>query len=294
MQMPPALKRHALFIACSVGVLLMVFFLTQKPASLDDFRPFYRAARMPASPDIFAQTQYHAEGLMFLRTPFYAALLYPLGRLDYPAARNIWTALMALCFVLALWLWPGERQRIALAACWSVPVMMALALGQDIALMLLIAAVSLRLWQNGRQAAAGLAASLLALKVTLLLPVALVFLARSRRGFIGLLAGSAAQLAACFAIQGPGWIPRYLAAVRSPLLDHVPARMPSFAAFVTGAPFVLLAAAAYGWIWWIARRESPAAAVTIALPIGIIAAPHCYAYDMAAAIPLLAGAAAMS
>jgi hypothetical protein len=289
--MPPALKRHALFIACSVGVLLMVFFLSQKPAALDDFRPFYRAARMPGSPDLFVQTQYHADGLMFLRTPFYAALLYPLGRLDYATARGVWATLMAICFALALWLWPGERSRMALAACWSVPVMMALALVQDIALMLLITAVALRLWQSQRRAAAGLVASLLALKVTLLLPVALVFLARSRRGFIGLLAGCAVQLAACFAIQGPGWIPRYLAAVRSPLLDHVPARMPCFAAFVTGPPFVLLAVATYVWIWWVARRKSPAAAITIALPLGIVAAPHCYAYDMAAAIPLLAAAA---
>jgi hypothetical protein len=272
---------------------MMGFALSQKPASLDDFRPFYRAARMLGSPDLFAQTQYNAQGLMFLRTPFYAALLYPLGRLDYPAARAIWIALMSLCFALSIRLWPGDRPRLALAACWSVPVLMALAMGQDIALIFLIAVLSLRLWQAGREPAAGLVASLLALKVTLLLPVAIVFFARSRRGFAALLAGSTVQFAACFAIQGPGWIAQYVAAVRSPLLDHVPARMPCFAAFVGGAPLVILAAATYAWIWWIARRESLAAAFAAALPLGIVAAPHCYAYDMAAALPLFAAAAGL-
>jgi hypothetical protein len=291
--MSPALKRRALFIACAVGVLLMAFALTQKPTTLDDFRPFYRAARMLGSPDLFAQTQYHAQGLMFLRTPFYAALLYPLGRLDYPAARTIWTALMAICFAFSIRLWPGDRPRLALAACWSVPVLMALAMGQDIALMLLIAVLSLRLWQAGREPVAGLVASLLALKVTLLLPVAIVFLARSRRGFAALLAGAAVQFAACFAIQGPGWVAQYLAAVRSPLLDQVPARMPCFAAFVGGAWLVVLAAAVYAWIWWIARRESIAGAIAAALALGIVAAPHCYAYDIAVALPLLAAAAGL-
>ena len=282
------LKHRALFVAGTTGVLLIAFILLQSPASLDDFRPFYRAAGLLGSPDLFTQTQYHAQGLMFLRTPFYAALLRPLTALPYEVAHTVWTWLMAVCFALAFWLWPGSRPRTALAACWSVPVLMALAMGQDIALMLLIAAVALRLWQCGRPATAGLIASLLALKATLLLPVAIVFAARSRRGLITLLAGAALQFAACFAIQGPGWIQQYPSAIRSPLLDQVPARMPCFAAFLAGAPFVVLAAAVYAWIWWIARRETIATAITAALPLGMVAAPHCYTYDMAAAIPLLA------
>lgn len=278
-------------VAGALGAALMLFALTQKPAYLDDFRPFYRAAGLLGSPDLFAQTEFHAQGLMFLRTPFYAALLHPLTWLPYPAARTLWTALMAAAFVLSVRLWPGERRRIAVAMCWSVPVLMALAMGQDIALMLLIAVVSIRVWESGRPFTAGLIASLLALKVTLLLPVAIVFFARSRRASAGLVLGAAAQFALSFAVQGPAWIPQYLAAVRSPLLDQVPARMPSFAAFVTGIPFLILAAAAYVWIWRIARRESLPYAVAAALALGIVAAPHCYAYDMAAAIPLLAGAA---
>ena len=288
--MPSPLSRRTL-ATCVLGIAVIAFALTQKPASLDDFRPFYRAGNLLGSPDLFAQTRFHAGGLMFLRTPFYAALLHPLSALPYPLARGIWVALMAFGFAGFVLLWPGDRSRIASAACWSVPVLMALAMGQDIALMLLIAAVSLHFWQGGRPVAAGLAASLLALKVTLLVPVAIVFLARSRRGLLALLAGCAAQFTACFAIQGPHWISQYLAAIRSGILDQVPARMPCFAAFTSGWPLIILAAALYAWIWWIARRHSPAIAMTAALPLGLIAAPHGYAYDMAAAIPLLAATA---
>jgi hypothetical protein len=276
---------------CALGALLMAAALTQRPAWLDDFRPFYRAGGLLGSPDLFAQTQFQARGLMFLRTPFYAALLHPLSLLPYPAARALWIALMAACFAAAIWLWPADRRRIALAACWSIPVLMALAMGQDIGLLLLIAAAAVRLWQNDRPFAAGLAASLLALKVTLLAPVAVVFLAKSRRGFAALTLGAAVQFALCFAFQGPHWIAQYLAAVRSPLLDQVPARMPCLAAFVSGPAYAVLAAAVYAAIWYFARREAPAAAIAIALGLGIAAAPHAYIYDLAAALPLLASTA---
>ena len=49
--------------------------------------------------------------------------------------------------------------------------------------------------------------------------------------------------------------------------------------------------AIYGWLVWVVRRVSPAQALTVALPLAVIAAPHCYSYDMAVAVPLLAGVA---
>jgi hypothetical protein len=181
---------------------------------------------------------------------------------------------------------------VLLAISWGLPTMFAFALGQDIALMLLIVAATARLWDAKRPFAAGVVASLLALKATLLLPVAIVFLMRSRHGLGGLALGCGIQFAISWAVQGPEWIPQYLAAVRSPLLDQAPERMPAVRALVSGAPFVAVAAAIYVWLAYLARRESSAArALTCAIPLGIVASPHCYAYDMVAAAPLLAGAA---
>ena len=218
----------------------MALLLRLKPPHIDDFLPFYRAGRLVGTADLFTQTSYGAKGLMFLRTPFYALLLRPLTGLDYPVARLIWIGLMIAALVLSIWLWPGPRVKIAIAMCWACPVLFALALGQDIAMVLLTVAITARLWMSGRDFAAGLVASLLALKITFLLPVALVFLVRSRRGLCGLVAGALTQFAVSFAVQGPAWIPEYLAALRSPLLDQVPARMPSVEALLPRVPSALI------------------------------------------------------
>jgi hypothetical protein len=268
----------------------MAAVLREKP-DLDDFPAFYRAAHLIGSPDLFRQDGAHAESLMFLRTPFYAWLLQPLSALPYATARLLWLALMSAALILAVWLWPGRRTQIALALCWAAPLLFALTLGQDVALVMLLVAVSARLWMSGREVAAGLTASLLALKVTFLLPVALVFLARSRRGTLAMAAGLAAQAALSFAVQGPRWIQEYIVAVQSPKLDQVPAHMLSFRAFGGGIVFAIASAAVYFWIWRIGRRGSIERALTVALPLGMVAAPHSYAYDAVVAIPLLVGVA---
>ena len=271
------------------GLVLQIALLRLKPPEVDDFLPFYRAGGLVGDPDLFAQTGFHASGLMFLRTPFYAVLMKVFGALSYPVAREVWQGLMAAALVLALWLWPGRRARIAVAACWSAPVLFAFAQGQDVMLMLLAVALTARLWAGGREFGAGLAASLLALKLTFLAPVALVFLARSRRGSYGLAAGVAFQVAVSLAVQGPGWFPEYLAAVQSPLLDRVPSRMPSLRALMPPVPFAASAVLVYAGLWKIARRVEIASVLTAALPLGMIAAPHCYVYDVVVAIPIFAG-----
>ena len=266
----------------------MVTALSFRPAQADDFLPFYRASHLIGDPDIFSQSRFGHAGVMFLRTPFYAWLLHPLGALGYPVARAIWLALMAGALALAVALWPGPRMRIAIAMCWAAPVLFAFSLGQDIALVMLCVALSANLWISGRPFAAGLAASLLALKLTFLFPVALIFLARSRRGFCGLALGVAVQAAISFALQGPAWIPEYLAALQSPTLDRVPTRMPSLRALLPPLPFVAAAVAVYAALWRIARRAELAHVFTVALPLGMIASPHCYVYDVTVAVPLLA------
>ncbi len=271
----------------------MSVILREKPQGMDDFLPFYRAGGLVGTSDLFAQTRFSAGPLMFLRTPFYATLLTPLTALPYPVARAIWTGLMAIAFALAMWLWPGPRRRIVIAMCWACPAVFALGMGQDIALMMLTVAVGARLWLSGREFAAGVVASLIALKLTFLLPVALVFLARSRRGSYGLLSGVAAQFALSLGIQGPDWIPEYIAAVRSPLLDQVPARMPSLRALLGGIPFAAASVAVYALLWRTARNASLPEVWTAVLPLGMIAAPHCYAYDAAAAVPLFGAAASV-
>jgi hypothetical protein len=284
-----SLRKRALQIGvCLLGLAFMFVALRFKPASVDDFLPFYRATHLIGDPDLFAQGRFGHAGLMFLRTPFYAWLLRPLGALDYGVARAIWMTLMAGALALSVVLWPGPRQRIAIAACWAAPVLFAFAQGQDIALVMLVLALTANLFTGGREFAAGLAASLLAVKLTFLFPVALVFLARSRRGFYGLILGTALQFGVSFALQGPAWLPEYLNALRSPTLDQVPTRMPSLRALMPPIPFAVAAILVYAVIWRIARGAELTQIFTVVLPLGMIAMPHCYAYDVAVAVPLFA------
>lgn len=286
-------KRAAIAGICLLGLALMAIALHYRPSGpgLDDFLPIYRAGQLLGSPDLFAQNTFHAQGHMYLRTPFYAWLLRPLGALDCAHARGVWMGLMVAAFALSAWLWPGPRWKTVVAMCWAFPVLSAIGVGQDTALMMLSLAVAARLWMGGREFAAGLVASVVACKISFLLPVGLVFLLRSRRGLGGLATGVAAQCAISLGIQGTAWIPEYLAAVRSPWLDQFPARMPSVRALLSGVPYVAAAVAIYGWLLWVVRRIAPEQALAVALPLAVVAAPHCYSYDMAVAVPLLAGVA---
>jgi hypothetical protein len=168
---------------CLPGVLLTAGLWTL-PNHGDDFRAFYRAANLVHT----ASGVYSNPGntphdfLPFLRLPSYACMLRPLALVGYRNARIVWTVILVLAFGLFLWLNRERRDETAMAIFYSVPVAYSLILGQDLALVLLIAIAAVRLHAAKREVAAGFIASLLAIKLTYLFPVALVFLARSRRG----------------------------------------------------------------------------------------------------------------
>ena len=286
---------------CAPGVLLMTAALLTKPGDVDDFRAFYRAAELAgSSAGVYSNPGGNtpAAFLPFLRVPSYAWMLSPLALLGYPSAHTLWIALLVLAFGMSLWMVREQRGEIALAICYSFPAAFSLVLGQDIALVILIAMVTVRLHSANREVAAGLAASLLAIKVTYLLPVGLVFLARSRRGVLGLVAGTAIQVALCFALEGSRWPLDYLAVLRNPWLDPEPRRMLNIRALVAGIPyagviFALGAALVIGWLWFAARRLSFDNAMKVALPLGLIASAHGYVYDAVVLIPLLVSVASL-
>ena len=161
----------------------------QRPDSADDFRAFYRGATLMAAhervyshPFAFPDKHEDRQFLPFIRIPSYAAALLPFTALPYKAARNAWIALSILACFGCVWLVPSRRDRLSLALAFSFPLAYSFVLGQDIVLVLLIALAAARIYLSQREFAAGLTASLLATKVSYLPAVALVFLAKSRRG----------------------------------------------------------------------------------------------------------------
>src|SRR5262249_15223867 len=106
---------------------------------------------------------------LFNRPPFYALLMWPLGRLPFLTASHVWELFIPATIALFCFLWPGNRRTAAIACCWSFPLYYVFANGQDVAILLVLIALSLRAMRNGKDTTAGLVFSLCSIKFHLLL-----------------------------------------------------------------------------------------------------------------------------
>jgi hypothetical protein len=276
----------------------MTLAILQRPESADDFRAFYRAAEFSrdhagvySRPFLFPDYRADRQFLPYIRIPSYAAILQPLTSLPYPAARAVWLSASVLAFFACICLTPEHRSRFAMGMAFSLPVAYAFVLGQDIGFVLLIAIAAARVFAMQREFIAGLIASLVAIKVSYLPAVGLVFLAKTKRGTAGLALGAGLQLAASFALAGTRWPIDYLALLRSPLFDTEPRRMPNVRAIATSlglpdATYLIAAAILFLLLWFACQKLTLPDALTLALPVALIASPHCYVYDAVVLIPL--------
>ena len=277
----------------------MALAIRERPESADDFRSFYRAAHLVQShenvfshPSFYPDKQADGVFLPYIRIPSYAAALQPLASLPYTTARGLWLIATAIAMLASVWLFPGRRNRLAIALSFSFPLAYTFVLGQDIAFVLLIALAAAYLFSKQREFLAGLVASLVANKLSYLPAVGLVFLAKSRRATFGLALGVALQLAVSFALEGLNWPFDYLELLRHPVFDIEPRRMLNIRAITTslgmpGAIYLIAGILLYALLWLAARRMTLPNAILIALPIGLIASPHCYVYDAVVLIPLM-------
>ena len=288
-----------LAVVSAVLLALMAFLARPSHREADDFHAFYDSAKLSGTGTMYKATEHGGRFLPYLRIPSYALMLRPLTLFSYETARCIWIGLLVLAFLGFVTLWPQGGPRLLLALTASMPVLYSFQLGQDIALILLIVAAAVRLDLSGRHFAAGLAISLIAIKISFLIPIALVFAVRSRRAAMGAAIGVAAQMGISFALEGWRWPVLYLAVLRSPGLDPSPSTIPSVRGLVNALPFapaivVCAALGTYVVIAWIARRSDLVTAVSVAMAGAMIAAPHTLAYDAVLCLPLFVSVAGLS
>ena len=284
---------------CTLGILLIALALWHRPEGADDFGPFYRAAELAShhqnvysNPTWSPKQSAPGRFLPYLRTPVYATVLAPFTLLPYSAARYVWIAVLIAGSLGCLWLFPSPRERLAIALTFSFPLADALMVGQDISLVLLIGLAAARIFATGREFLAGVVASLLGIKMTYLPAAGIAFLAQSRRGFWGFLTGVSVQFGVSFAVWGANWPSEYIAQLRSPLLDPPPSRMLNLhevaqSLALPSAVWITAALALYAVFWFLCKRVSLPDALLIALPLGMIASPHCKVYDGVVLLPLL-------
>jgi hypothetical protein len=263
----------------------------------NDFRQFYIGGKLAASGGSYdkgriVEAQQEAFGysnlhLTPVRLPFYYSLLSPLARLPYRLALWLWTASTILAAVFFVMLYPAvRRSKLAMAGCWSLPLVFSIAIGQDVSIILVILAVTLRVLYAGNPLLAGLILSLCAIKFNLFLLLPVLFLGkRSWRLAAGFSMGTILLLAVSF-IAGADWPRSYIALVLDPAVDPNSPMMPNIHSLVANIPgkefaefFVSLTVIAL--VWCVVRRARFDVALAATLLGSILLTRHAYLQDCA-------------
>jgi hypothetical protein len=307
---PPApverktLPSSATWALALFGLALVLFFMRDSLHYLwsgrNDYLSFYAGARLVGSSNLYDPQQassvqmqtagFFGEALAYIRPPFYAVLLWPLGKLPYRESYFVWQALLSGALVAFILLWRiPDRKTAVLACCWSLPLILAIAHGQDLTFLLLLFAVSLRIYRT-RPFTAGVVLSLCAIKFHLFLLLPLLIIGQKRWRLLGgLVAGGAALAAISFAAASPN---RYLDILTRPGIAPEPQIMPNFHGLLLGVPYgwlmeLLLGLATAVAVWLISRRSDFEYALAAALVGGLLISHHAYPQDCTLLLPAL-------
>jgi hypothetical protein len=269
---------------------------------VNDFLSFYTGGVLAGTGKLYNTSEFLAtqektvgysnSNLTYVRLPWQAVMLWPLGRLPYRFAYLIWQIGQVVAIVFAIRLWPSPDLGTRVAACLcSLPLFTAFALGQDIPLVLLATTATFVLWDSGRMFAAGLCLSLCSAKIHLLWPFAAVLLLRSERRFrYGSIMGGAGLALLCFCGGGRRWIPDFLHGVR---LNEARANlefMPNLHRFLAGTPWLeaMVTIAVLLAIGFAARASDWKLGAAAALAGGLLVGRHSFVADCSLLLPAVA------
>jgi hypothetical protein len=292
---------------CLLGLAVNAFLfgpsLQLTARGVNDFMSIYSGTRLAFTDNMYnigenLRVQREAAGWdninhLFLRPPFDALLMWPLGRLSYITAAHLWELLIVASVALFCYFWPGNRRAAAIACCWSFPLFHVFANGQDIALILLLIAIGLREMRRGRETTAGMIFALCSIKFHLLLLLPVLIIGQRRWKLLGgLMAGGALLFAVSFLPGGSHWVGRYLALLRNPIGNPWPEAMPNLHGLTDGLSHAAIWQAAGSLavailVFWVSRNKSFEFGLAAVLVGSILVAPHAYLSDIALALPAL-------
>ncbi|HYM08789.1 MAG TPA: glycosyltransferase family 87 protein [Terriglobales bacterium] len=303
---PKTLSRRATYMVALLGLAVVLFYLRDGLSYLlsgkNDYLQLYAGARLVHSSNLYDPRQvkqvqmesagFFGERLEYNRLPFYAAALWPLSRLPYVPSYVAWQSLSlgALVGFVLMWRIPS-REAALMACCWSAPLLLGIAHGQDLTFLLLILAGALRIYPE-RLFAGGALLSLCAIKFHFFLLLPLVMAGQKQwRMLWGFLAGGALLTVLSFAAAGFDWPYRYVEMLGKSA-DPEQQMMPNFHGLFLGVPNqhaleLLFGLATVGAVWWIARRTDLAYGLAAALVGGLLISYHAYPQDCTLLVPAL-------
>ena len=271
-----------------------------EPRGMDDFLAFYAGARMVGTANLYdpaacRDMQIRTTGntgpnMLYVRWPWVALLLWPLGQLKYWTAHALWYVARILAVVGFVFLWPHNRRPVTAAVCcWSFPLAVAIANAQDVPFVLLGIGLWQRLEHMHRPFWAGLALSLCVAKfnLILLLPVLLMVHGR-RRVMAGCAAGGLLLGALSFAAAPWDWPARYFHVLLNPALDTGQSHMPNIhgLGLSLGWELALCLAVALA-VAVAARRAGYLESLALVLMGSLLVSHHAYIADGLILIPAI-------
>lgn len=232
----------------------------------------YVAAQLVGTDQLYEEAPYRnflieqfagtSETLLYIRPPFYAALLSPLGLLPYEWSHVVWWLLRAAALVgfVMLWRIPSRMTVIGMTlAC--MPILGSLVNGQDGLFVLFLLALVWHRIERGKPFQAGLALSLCAIKYHLFLMLPIWLLSRSGRPLLrGFCLGASLLIGISFWVGGWNWPVEYLHLIQSSNISPIVPQMPNLHGLfsgIIGAPYLeVVGTVAVGWACWRASEQA--------------------------------------
>jgi glycosyl transferase family 87 len=290
------------WISAALGLTLLIFLgLLQRDRFFpgqNDFLQLYAGAKLSGTPDLYSPAEarrIHREstgvelvGVYYSRPPFYADLLRPLGWLPYRAAYWTFESISFAAFAVFLILFVPQCKELILFSSLCLPLLSNFLNGQDVTLVLVLAAGSILAIHKEHDFAAGLLLSLCAIKGHLFVLTPLVFLIYRRWMVLaGGAAGGVALTVMSFLTDGWDWPRRYLTLLKNPELHPSPSSMPNLRGLVFGVTgqehpavywmLTMIVVAAVVWLAWKLRDLEMALAMS--LVAGLLVGYHAYTQD---------------
>ncbi len=292
--------RLALAILFAAAVFFLFGIVAQAPDHHEvDFYSFWAGARL-VGPDLYSPARVAAvqqaespqvHGKSFIRPPFYAVALWPLGRLPFATAFVAWQALNISAILLSIGLW-RFRPSSYLACALFPPLWSCLRLGQDAPLLLLLAICAAILIERKRELFGGAVLALFVAKPNLVPLIPFLLLVQKRyRALSGFLAGGIALYLISSIAMGFDWLIGYTRAVFGNE-DTISPQIPGLAGLfnLAHAPkwcaYIGLIIGA-GMIFHYGRKAAWMHALAFTLTIAVVFAPRSMIYDLVLLIPVL-------
>jgi hypothetical protein len=301
------MRRVLFWLPVALGVIFMLLLgYHRREIALhakNDFVTFYAGARLAGTPELYSRTANlelnkslvgEDMNVMYIRPPFYAAILKPLAWFPFLSAYALFTSVSLACYLWFVVRFTKECPALPFLSAISLPFLASLLAGQDASFMMAILGGSILLTRKNRDFAAGLVLSLCACKfhIFLFIPV-LLLLKRRWRILGGGLCGTLALTALGLIANGYGSLGQWIHVLRNPWINPDASGMPNLHGLVTilngdlRLEVVLIAVIFLGFFWMTLLTDNFQLLFAAALVCGLLVSYHSMIDDELVLFPVM-------